>query len=153
MEQEAMTQRVKELVQPVLTARHVDLVELTCRNAGPRVLVRFLLDTAQGIRMDELSHLNQAIGAALDEHDAIPFPYMLEVSSPGLDRALKSQRDFNRALGKSVRFFLSEMVEGKLEHVGVVLEALADKVKIDNNKMNIEIPLAKINKAKQELSF
>ena len=152
MEQEAMTQRVKELVQPVLTARHVDLVELTCRNAGPRVLVRFLLDTAQGIRMDELSHLNQAIGALLEEHDVIPGAYTLEVSSPGLDRPLKTPLDFERVIGRRIKVSTNAPVNAKWEFAGELLNANEEAivVRLDNGEKQ-QILLSVITRAVQDI--
>ncbi len=154
MEQEAMTQRVTELVQPLLASRQVDLVELTCRNAGPRVLVRILADTARGIQMDELSHLNHAIGALLEEHDLIPSAYTLEVSSPGLDRPLKAPLDYERVIGRRIKVSTNTPVNSKWEYAGELLNANEEAIvlKLDNGE-KLQIPLSAINRAVQDFSL
>ncbi len=154
MEQEVMTQRVTELVQPVLASRQVELVELTCRNAGPRVLVRILVDTARGIRMDELSHLNQAIGALLEEHDVIPSAYTLEVSSPGLDRPLKTPLDFERVIGRRIKISTNAPVNSKWEYAGELLNANEEAIvlKLDNGE-KLQILLSMITRAVQDINL
>ncbi len=154
MEQEAMTQRVTELVQPILASRQVDLVELTCRNAGPRVLVRILVDTARGIQMDELSHLNRAIGALLEEHDLIPSAYTLEVSSPGLDRPIKTPLDYERVIGRRIKISTNAPVNSKWEYAGELLNANEEAIvlKLDNGEKQ-QIPLSAINRAVQDFSL
>ena len=79
--------------------------------------------------------------------------YVVEVSSPGLDRSLKNRKDFMRVTGREVRFFLNTMVENKLEQAGIVVEVHDDRVGIDSKGRRIEIHFEKINKAKQELTF
>ena len=154
MEQEAMTQRVTELVQPILASRQVDLVELTCRNAGPRVLVRILVDTARGIQMDELSHLNRAIGALLEEHDLIPSAYTLEVSSPGLDRPIKTPLDYERVIGRRIKISTNAPVNSKWEYARELLNANEEAIvlRLDNGEKQ-QIPLSAINRAVQDFSL
>ncbi len=152
MEEETIVNRVKELVQPLLASRQAELVELTYRHEGARGFLRFLVDTPPGIRMDQLSGLNQAIGAVLDEHDLIPEPYTLEVSSPGLDRPLKAPIDFERVIGRRLRVLMSAPVESRWEVsgelAGVNEEAIVLKTDIGEK---IRIPLSSILKAAQEV--
>ena len=67
VDQTEIISRVTELTRPLLSARQMDLVELTCRQAGPQLVLRFLVDTARGVRLDELRSLNRAIRAVLDD--------------------------------------------------------------------------------------
>ncbi len=154
MDQEAMTQRVTELVRPILAGRQVDLVELTCRNAGPRVLVRILADTAKGITIAELSHINQAVGALLEEHDLIPGAYTLEVSSPGLDRPLKTPLDYERVIGRRIKVSTNAPVNSKWEYAGELLNANDEAIvlKLDNGEKQ-QILLSMINRAVQDFSL
>lgn len=151
---EQVLARVHQLVDPMLAARHVELVELIYRREGPRTVLRFLVDTATGITVEECRVLNQAIGAVLDEHDVMPDRYCLEVASPGLDRPLKTERDFERVLHRRVRVQLRQPVEGVWTVVGTVA-GVGDaviSVELDHGP-RLRLPLADIVSAKQDIAF
>lgn len=151
---EQVLARVRALVDPMLEARRVELVELTYHRGGPQTVLRFLVDTAAGITVKECGALNHAIGAVLDEHDAVPDRYCLEVASPGLDRPLRTERDFERVLHRRVRLTLREPVEGFQTVVGA-LEGVGEAVvtvSVDHGP-RLRIPLAGIVSATQDISF
>ncbi len=150
----ALEQRIRELVQPMLSSRQAELVELICRGTGGRILLRFLVDTAKGITMAELSSVNQAIGALLEEHDVVPSAYMLEVSSPGLDRPLKRPVDFERVIGRRVKVSTTVPVGFKKEHVGELLNANEEAIvlKLDQGE-KLRILLSEIAHAVQEIEL
>ena len=146
--------RVRELTQPLLASRQMELVELTCRPHGGGWVLRFLVDTTAGVRVGDLSSLNRSIGAILEEHDAVPERYTLEVSSPGLDRLLKSGRDFERVIGRRVKILTSAPVNDKQEHHGNVLGASDEVVSLKTDSgEKVLIPLAQIIHAIQEVEF
>ncbi len=149
---EEITHRVRDLIDPLLRSRAVELVELVCRPAGGRLLLRCLVDTARGVTVQELTELNRAIGAVLDEHDAVPERYVLEVSSPGLDRPLKVASDFERVIGRRVRVRTNQPLDSRWEHVGELLGAgeLVVVLKLDSGD-KLQIPLAQILSAVQEV--
>ncbi|MBI3615297.1 MAG: ribosome maturation factor RimP [Candidatus Omnitrophica bacterium] len=154
MDKEAVLSQVRELIQPLLASRRTELVELTCRPEGSRVVLRCLVDTARGITVDELSRLNQAIGALLDEHDLIPDRYLLEVSSPGLDRPLKTQIDFERTIGRRIRVMMTVPVDSQWEMTGELLGAGEEMItlKLDNGD-KLQILLSQISRAVQEIKL
>ena len=132
-----------------LAENNFELVEFTHRHEGRDLVLRLLVDKPQGgITMDECASLNRSLAELLDEKDMIPVRYVLEVSSPGLDRPLISARDFSRCLNKQAVFFLNQQVEGKLQVQGRIISAGDASVSIDYSGKALEIPLAKINKAK-----
>ncbi|MBI3333132.1 MAG: ribosome maturation factor RimP [Candidatus Omnitrophica bacterium] len=145
---------MKELIEPLLGSRQVELVELTCQPQGGRFLLRFLVDTARGIRLDELSSLNQAIGALLDEHEVISDRYLLEVSSPGMDRPLRSQADFERLIGRRIRVTTAVPVNGRSDCRGELLGATEEAVflRLDSGE-KLQIQIAQIARAAQEISL
>ena len=152
MDQELLVSQVKELIQPLLTSRQVDLVEITCRMEGSRVILRFLVDTVRGIRLNELSRLNQAIGAVLDEHSIIPSSYMLEVSSPGLDRPLKTAADFERVIGRRIKVRMLVPVQFKSEHAGQLLNAGEEAIVLElDTGDKLRVLLSEIAHAVQEI--
>ena len=154
MDQTEILNRVRELIRPILANRGVELVELTCHPGGGRLTLRCLVDTARGVTIDELSGLNRSIGAVLEEHDVIPDQYVLEVSSPGLDRPLKTAADFERVIGRRVKVTTSAPVADRQEHRGEVLAANEEAVvlRLDSGE-KLPIPLLQIQHAVQEIEI
>ena len=102
MDTDALLEQVKALVEPVLARQSAELVECTMRQEGRQYVLRFLVDTPKGITLAQCAALNRQIGAALEEVNLFEYPYLLEVASPGLDRPLVTQRDFERVLGDQI---------------------------------------------------
>ncbi|MBP9853928.1 MAG: ribosome maturation factor RimP [Candidatus Omnitrophica bacterium] len=144
--------QVNELIAPLLDEFGVELVELTIKYQNQAYNVDVFADKPQGgITLDICAKLNLKISALLEEKDIFDLPYIVGVSSPGLDRPLKSIKDFLRVKGKKVRFYLSERINNKLEHVGTILGANELEIIINQNDEVLNIPLEKINKAIQEI--
>jgi ribosome maturation factor RimP len=127
-------------------------VEINYRFEGGRVVLRLLVDTASGVTLDELSGLNRSIGALLDEHDVIPERYVLEVSSPGLDRPLKTPADFERVIGRRLKVNLTVPLNDRQEYAGELLNANEEAIvlKMDTGD-KLRILLADIARAVQEV--
>lgn len=124
------------------------------RDQSRRSILEVLADRPLGgISLDECSMLNKELGELIENSGLVQEPYVLEVSSPGIDRPLATEEDFRRVIGRQVRFFLGEPLEGRIEYTGKVEEVSQEKVKvlIENRdpKKEVQIPLGNINKAKQ----
>jgi ribosome maturation factor RimP len=154
MHQEQLLQQIRQLIEPVLRGRQMELVDLSCHFGSGRTIIRCLVDTARGITLDELSSANRVIGALLDEHDLIPERYLLEVSSPGLDRPLKNTADFERVIGRRIRVVTSVPVDAKQEHSGELLGANDEAIvlKLDSGD-KLQIVLSHIAHAVQEIGL
>ena len=101
-----------------------------------------------GITMDDCAQLNFNIRRQLEEGMLLQQDCALEVSSPGLDRPLKREKDFIRALGKKAVFYLNDTVEGALQHEGVITKVAEGTVFMDKAGTVLAVPLARIAKAK-----
>jgi ribosome maturation factor RimP len=122
-------ERLAAVVEPVVSAAGYDLEELTVSPAGRRRLVRIIVDADDGISLDDVADVSRAISAVLDEQDSVvgAAPYVLEVSSPGVDRPLRTARHWRRATGRLVEVPVRERgtVTGRVrgaDDTGVVLD-------------------------------
>ncbi|MBU1727575.1 MAG: ribosome maturation factor RimP [Candidatus Omnitrophica bacterium] len=150
MDKQLIIEELKKIIGDYLVAKGLDLVDLIYRYEGRDLYLRILADRPEGgITIDECTNLNRQISAVLDEKDIFEASYILEVSSPGLDRPLKTEKDFLRCLGRQAKFFLIEPVNGKIEWDGIIKKVENESVLIDVKAEVLEIPLTKINKAKQ----
>ena len=148
MDKEGIRQELELLFEQRFAAQGFELVDVIYRQEGGHLFLRILADhSGGGINLDECAQLSRDISQALDEKDIIPSRYMLEVSSPGLDRCLVTQKDFLRSLNKEVFFYLSELINGKCQWHGEISEVDGASVFINSCGKILEIPLTKINKA------
>ncbi|PIP19754.1 MAG: ribosome maturation factor RimP [Candidatus Omnitrophica bacterium CG08_land_8_20_14_0_20_41_16] len=149
MDREVLISQLNILLEDYLKSLNLILVDIIYRYEGRDLVLRILTDKLTGgITLDECAILNRDIGGLLDEKDIIQGRYILEISSPGLDRPLKTKNDFLRCLNKSARFFLNELINGKLEWEGLINKVGEDSVFISVEDNLIEVPFLKINKAR-----
>ena len=121
--------RVAGLVAPVVEAAGYDLEELVVTPAGRRSIVRVVVDRDAGVTLDDVAEVSRAVSTALDEHDGEfgSAPYVLEVTSPGVDRPLTEPRHWRRNTGRLVTVAVGR--EGSPEQVTArVLEVDGDGV-------------------------
>ncbi len=155
MDKQEIISQVRGIILEHIENKGLDLVDLVYRYEGGRFCLRILVDRPEGgISMDECAQLNKDIGRFFDDNGILlEEKYILEVSSPGMDRRLMTKNDFLRCLNRQVKFFLKEPLNGRIELEGVVIKAEDDKVCIDNNGVFIDLPLSVIAKAKQIISY
>ncbi|HEY9329616.1 MAG TPA: ribosome maturation factor RimP [Streptomyces sp.] len=150
------SERLRGLVEPLVSAEQLDLEEIEVSRAGRRRVLRIIVDSEEGVELDACADLSRAISAKLDETDAMgEDEYVLEVSSPGADRPLTEHRHYVRATGRLARLTLDEGGE-------LVARILA----VDEEGLDLEVPGVKgrkptsrriafdeIAKARVELEF
>ena len=143
-----LEQKLNGLISGCLNQNNLELVDLIIRPEGGKLVLRVLADKPEGgIILRECALANRKLLALLEAENIIDCDYLLEVSSPGLDRCLKTEKDFLRCKNKEVVFFLSDMLLGKCQWQGTVEKVSQTSVFIINREQNLEIPLIKINKA------
>jgi ribosome maturation factor RimP len=133
--------KLEELITDLLEERNLELVELHLSGGLRRKLVRLYVDRAEGITIDECAQLSRDIGDVFDTYDPIAGTYILEVSSPGLTRQLKTDRDFERVVGKALQLDVSGLGEcvGTLKIVEVdhlMVEIKGELVSIDREQIH-----------------
>jgi ribosome maturation factor RimP len=150
MRKDEIACELENIIRDHLVCLGLELVELVYRFEGRYMVLRLLVDRPEGgITIDECARLNIEISSILDEKNIIQERFSLEVSSPGLDRPLKSRNDFIRSLNRRVKFFLSAPVHGKIEIDGKITQVNEQSVSVDTAGIVSDIDFNIINKAKQ----
>ena len=94
--------RTEAMLMPIVEAKGFELVDVEWVKEGANWYLRAYIDKENGITVDDCEEVSRALSDLLDEEDFISENYILEVSSPGLDRPLKKEKDFARSIGKDV---------------------------------------------------
>ncbi|NQT95748.1 MAG: ribosome maturation factor RimP [Candidatus Omnitrophica bacterium] len=152
MELQDRLEQLKKEIAPILEASGAEIIELTLKRAGKRLMLRLLADKEGGITIDECALLNRKIGDLIEEKALINEKHLLEISSPGLDRPLRAKKDFEKVLGEEIEFWLAEPVEDKAYLSGIARAADEENVTIEYKEdENISIPYDNINKARRKI--
>ncbi len=136
---EEYEQKTEKLLEPILEANHFELVDVEYVKEGGSWYLRAYIDKPGGITVDDCEIVNRALGDLLDEHDFIEESYILEVSSPGLGRPLKKERDFARSLGEEVEIRTYRMVNKQKKFRGILKAYDKDTVTIETEEEEEQI--------------
>ncbi|MFC0598596.1 ribosome maturation factor RimP [Streptomyces palmae] len=150
------SERLRGLLEPLVSARDLDLEEIEVTPAGKRRVLRIVVDSDEGVQLDACAELSRAVSETLDATDAMgAAPYVLEVTSPGADRPLSEPRHYRRATGRLIK---ARLVEGG--------ELVARIIAVDDEGVDLEVPGVKgrkptarrlafgeISKARVEIEF
>ena len=112
--------RTEKLVMPIIEENHFELVDVEYVKEGSDMHLQIYADKEGGINIDDCVLISRALEKKLDEEDFIKDPYILEVSSPGLGRPLKKDKDFKRNIGKKVELKLFKAVNKQKEFEGIL---------------------------------
>ncbi|GAO06723.1 ribosome maturation factor RimP [Streptomyces lydicamycinicus] len=150
------SERLRGLLEPLIAARDLDLEEIEVTPAGKRRVLRIVVDSDEGVQLDECAALSREASQVLDDTDVMGgAPYTLEVTSPGADRPLTELRHYRRAVGR--------LIKAQLHEGG---ELVARITAVDDSGLDLEVPGVKgrkptarrvsfdeIAKARVELEF
>jgi ribosome maturation factor RimP len=146
--------RVKELLLPILEEGGFELVDVEFVREPVGWVLRIYADRPEGgITISDCQWISERIGTLLDVEDLIPHAYNLEVSSPGLDRPLKTRRDFERHVGMVVKIKTHEPMDNQRNFKGKVVSTSGRGVTIHDVSRNadVEIPYENIKSARVDV--
>ncbi|WP_313132308.1 ribosome maturation factor RimP [Anaerocolumna sp.] len=129
---EEYEQKTEQLLEPIIQKYNFELVDVEYVKEGSNWYLRAFIDKEGGITVDDCEAVSRQLSDLLDEKDFIPDAYILEVSSPGLGRQLKKEKDFARSLDKEVEIKLYKAIDKQKEYVGFLID-------YDNEKFTIEL--------------
>lgn len=149
-------EELRELIEPVVTGAGLELVDVSVRRGRPPWMVRITVDTPVGdgrVPIDRCAVVSREIETQLDVADAIASSYRLEVSSPGLDRVLAREIDFERALGSEVSVETRTPLDGRRRFRGTLeaFDGASASIRVDGARF--EIPFGEVAKAKAIYEF
>ncbi|WP_129597011.1 ribosome maturation factor RimP [Anaerophilus nitritogenes] len=149
MSKKRVVEIVEELILPFTNEKQIELVDVEFVKEGQNWFLRVYIDKLDGVSLDDCQMVSEFLSEKLDETDPIEQNYYLEVSSPGLDRPLKADKDFEKYKGRMIEIHLYEPIEGQkvIEAELVALENGHIHVKMNKDQI-ISIPKEKAAKVK-----
>ena len=124
-------ERVKQIAEPKAEELGLELIDCEYKKEGGRRVLRLYIDKKGGVGLDDCEAVSRSVEPVLDSEDFIDEAYTFEVSSPGLDRPLKTDRDFVRYEGEDVEVGLYAAIDGKKKFTGKLIGRKDGVVSID----------------------
>jgi ribosome maturation factor RimP len=147
----------EELLRPILEPKNLELVDVEYIKEGKNWFLRVYIDKPGGVDITECGEVSEELSEKLDNTDPIKEAYFLEVSSPGVERPLKTQEDFKNNVNNNIFVKLYEPIEGEKEYEGILKsfdnDLLTIEYKEKTRKKQVELPYDKIAKARLAVMF
>jgi ribosome maturation factor RimP len=151
-----VVEQVRAVAQRVTEGRGFELTDVEAKKGRDGYLVRLFVDKEGGIGLDDLQAVSEEVSAILDAEDPISSSYTLEVSSPGLDRPLKTEADYRRSVGKLVKLSSYEPVDGRRHWLGRLTDFTDGVLHLTLEKeggAKVAVPLARLSHGRLEVEF
>jgi len=150
---ETVVENVKAIAFPVLEELGLELVEVQYRREQNGWILRLIIDKQEGVTLDDCAAVSREISQLLDIEDFIDQAYNLEVTSPGLDRPLKSLADFERFVGRKAKIKTTEPFAGKHVFIGTINRTVGESIVLRVDTEEVTILLSQVAKARLEVEF
>jgi ribosome maturation factor RimP len=145
--------RVHAIADPILFNEGIELVDIEYRRESKGWVLRLYLDKEGGVTLDDCTRVSQEVGRNLDVEDFIQTPYILEVSSPGLTRPLKTEKDFMKYRDHLIQVKTLDPVLNRRRFKGKLLGISGNQIEIESNEGIFQIPFSKVAKANLEIDW
>ena len=151
----ASFEQVRPRIEAKIEELGLEFFDARFFGAGRRSVLRVIVDReGGGVSIADCERVSKALGSMLDEEEFFgEKPYTLEVSSPGIDRPLKTERDFKRIVGRDVVVHIDAAVGGQKSLRGAVLSCEGGVLSINIGKDTVSVPLADILSGKEDIRF
>ena len=142
-----------DLAVPVAESHGYEIYDVEYVKEGPHWFLRIFIDRSEGVNVDDCETVSREVGALLDEKDAIDVNYFLEISSPGIERSLRQDEHFEKAVGSRVKIKLYRPQDGIKEAVGELADFSDGNVVVNTDGGQVNIPKKNIAKANIVFDF
>ena len=151
MTEREIVERVRAMIHPIVLNEGMELVDVEYRRESGGWVLRLILDKEGGVTLDDCTRVSQEVGRSLDVEDIIQTSYTLEVSSPGLTRPLKTEKDFMKYLHRLVKVKTVDPIQNRRQFKGKLLGVSENGVEIEVDRGIFQIPLSNVAKANLEI--
>jgi ribosome maturation factor RimP len=151
--EEKITEDVSTLVEAILEHELCELVDVEYRREANGWVLRVLIEKDGGVTIADCSSLSRQLSDVLDVKNIIPYSYNLEVSSPGLNRRLKKEKDYTVSLGEIITLKTDRLLEGRKNFKGKLVEFRDNTIFLESEDRRWEIPVSSVIKANKEFDF
>ncbi len=145
----SLREKLITLLEPTLEAMGYELVELEARSNPKNGLVRLYIDKPGGVGLDDCEQVSHQVSGVLDVEDPMPGEYSLEVSSPGLDRPLRTEKHFAGAVGEKVKLELNApLADRRWRFTGTLTSVEDGRVTVDVDGEAVTLDIAALKRAR-----
>ncbi|MDO9556972.1 MAG: ribosome maturation factor RimP [Coriobacteriia bacterium] len=155
MSETDLASRLIKLLEPVADEHGYELVAVETAGADHMPIVRIFIDNEQGISLDAVAAANEWISESLDAYEGLRGSFTLEVSSPGIERPLRTREHFERFVNSTAKVKTSRPIDGRSAFTGMITAVEGDDIVMDCDGTTYRIPLDAVRKAnlKVEIDF
>ncbi len=146
-----IAERVRAVIHPIVLSEGMEVVDVEYRRESGGWVLRLILDKEGGVTLDDCTRVSREVGRSLDVEDVIQTAYTLEVSSPGLTRPLKTEKDFMKYLHRLVKIRTVDPIQNRRQFKGKLLWVSENGVQIEVDGGIFQIPLSNVAKANLEI--
>jgi ribosome maturation factor RimP len=150
---ETVIKQIEAVALPVLEEMGLELVEVQYRREQNGWVLRLTIDKQDGINLDDCAAVSREISQLLDIEDIVDQAYNLEVSSPGLNRPLKSMAEFERFVGRLAKIKTVEPIGGEHVFIGKISKTEGESIVLELSGKEMTIFLSQVAKARLEVEF
>ena len=144
----AVSDQIEQLVEAPIESLGYMLVGIEYIKYGPDTVLRIYIDSDQGISIEDCERVSHQVNGILEVEDPISSAYSLEVSSPGFDRPLFKQRDFERFVGVEAKIAMKLPIQGRRNFKGILHGFSEGNILIEVDGEIYDLPLTKVSKAR-----
>ena len=142
-----VTQSVTELIEPGLLADGLELVDVEFKKEGKNWILRIYIDREGGVTLADCQKVSRLAGDLIEVEEVIEPVYTLEVSSPGLNRVLKKEKDFHKYSGKKIYVQCHAPMDGRKKFTGILTDFIDQSIHLEVDGQHYTIPLNLVAKA------
>ena len=143
--------KVKEIAKDYIADNGIEIIDITFRREQGGLVLRILADKPEGIDLSECEGLNNFLSDILDKEDIIQDRYIIEVSSPGLDRPIKTDRDFERSMGRAIEVTTYVRIDDKKFREGILVGMDKENIVVESYGISTVMPRDKIALARLKI--
>ncbi len=149
-----LTSRIQQIASQVTDETGLELVHVEVVGSARRMTVRIYIDKPSGVTLEDCSNVSRKVETILDREDFIHTPYLLEVSSPGIERQLYSLQDFKKFVGHPAKIKTTEPINGQKSFRGTIKSVEENEILfVDRTSGEVKINYSLVSKANLEMDL